>query len=328
MPEMLVTYPAGSTAESSAVAAVTRVNGQLRFAVARTPCHPQSPRWPDQPEDRCTLLIGGAEIPLQVQEGWLLGSELGVEEPGRDPGAGQPPAEAGAGGESDLSPPKPPQGAIPCAEVDATQPGPSRPEPPQGAIPCVVHSAPAEAAPLAVGQPATLRVDEAYREALSRSHSRCHLVSLALNAALKDAWRKEPPARDSLGNPDFDKLAIVSSRIDEGGSLDCYRVGRHVRKSGFSVEALSDPQALSETVADIARGWLLSSPAVAVTPGECALQERRTWMCELPAGTASFPCGGTHPSHMEPDEGLQVDISWYPAERSLRMRAESRTFHL
>ncbi len=268
MTDLLVTYPAGSTVERSTVAAVTRSDGQALFAVARTPCHPESPRWPDQPEDRCTLEYNGTRTAISVQEGHLLGEE-----------------------------------------------------------PCVVHSVPIELAP-AVGQQVTLRVDERRREALSRSHSRCHLVSLALNAALREAWRKEPPARDSLGSPDFDKLAIVSSKIDEGGSLDCYRVGKHVRKAGFSVEALSDPDALAERVRDLARSWLLSSPAISVTPGECSLTERRTWTCELPGARASFPCGGTHPSRMEPDEDLEVRIAWDPDERRLQMRAGSKTFHL
>jgi alanyl-tRNA synthetase len=268
MTDLLITYPAGSTVERSTVAAVTYTDGQALFAVERTPCHPRSPRWPDQPEDRCTLEYNGTQTDVSVQEGCLLGEE-----------------------------------------------------------PCVVHSVPAELAP-AVGEHVTLRVDERYREALSRSHSRCHLVSLALNAALREAWRKEPPARDSLGNPDFDKLAIVSSKIDEGGSLDSYRAGKHVRKSGFSAEALGDPEALAERVRELAQSWLLSSPAISVAPGECPLAERRTWICELPGATASFPCGGTHPSRMEPDEGLDVRIAWDPAERRLEMRAESKTFHL
>jgi alanyl-tRNA synthetase len=279
MPDLLVTYPAGSTAESSTVAAVTRVDGRALFAVERTPCHPESPRWPDQPEDRCTLEANGAEIPVEVREGYLLGSELAL-------------------------------GATP-----------------EDGLPCVVHSVPAELAP-AIGERVGLRVEEGYREALSRNHSRCHLVSLALNAALMQAWRKDPPARDSLGNPDFDKLAITYSKIDEHGSLDSYRVGKHLRKSGFSVEALSDPDTLAQAVMDLAKGWLLSSPAIEVAPGECPLDERRTWMCELPQGTATFPCGGTHPSAMEPDEGLEVAISWDSEGRRLQMWARSRTFHL
>jgi alanyl-tRNA synthetase len=305
MTDLLVSYPAGSTVESSVVAAVTRMDGQVLFAVAQTPCHPLSPRWPDQPADRCTLrregdpatgeasagktaradgdAMSGIDTPLRCYEGYLLNGELNVGEPDGDAGA--------------------------------------------EAIPCVVHGAPAELA-LSVGEQVGLRVDEPYRAALSLSHSRCHLVSLALNAALKDAWRKDPGARDSLGNPDFDKLAIDSSSIDERGSLDCYRVGKHLRKTGFLAGALDDTEALAHVVRDVVQGWLLSSPEVSVTPGRCALDERRTWSCALPEGTASFPCGGTHPSRLRPDADLRVSISWDPAERRLAMRADGGYFHV
>lgn len=286
MTDLLVTYPAGSTTESSAVAATARVNGQLLFAVERTPCHPLSPRWPDQPADRCTLTVDGTCMPVECAEGFLLDDRLQLGEP--------------------------------AAEDPAVQ---------AAAIPCVVHIAPAEVAP-AVGEPVTLSVDEGYRALLSLNHSRCHLVSLALNAALKDAWRKEPPARDSLGHPDFDKLAIVSSSIDERGSLDCYRVGKSLRKAGLQADALEDQQALADAVRGIAQSWLLSNPEVSVKPGSCPLRERREWSCGLPAGAARFPCGGTHPSRLRSDPELRVKISWDSAERRLAMRADGGYFHV
>jgi alanyl-tRNA synthetase len=307
MTDLLVTYPAGSTVESSPVAAVTRVDGGVLFAVERTPCHPRSPRWPDQPGDRCTLQTegaGGAGTPVRCYEGFLLDGALRVGAPPRKP-------EGEDSGGKDSS------GESANANHHA------------GVIPCVVHSAPAEVA-LAVGEQVGLRVDEGYREALSHSHSRCHLVSLALNAALREAWRKDkdPPARDSLGNPDFDKLAIVASTIDERGSLDEYRVGKHLRKAGFPAEALSDPEGLASAVRGIAKGWLRSSPEVSVTPGRCRLRERRIWSCALPEGIASFPCGGTHPSRLQPEEDLRVTIAWDPVQRRLAMRAEGGYFHV
>ncbi len=273
MTELLITYPAGSTAESSTVVAVGGMGPHVLFAVERTPCHPESPRWPDQPADRCTLTGPSEQAPVECLEGYLRGAELGL-------------------------------GELPQA------------------IRCVVHRAPGNLA-IEPGEEVTLSVDERYRESVSRSHSRCHLASLALNAALADAWRKAPPARDSLGNPDFDKLAILTSRIDEHGSVDVYRVGKHVRKAGFSADALSEPEALAREVARIAGRWLQSTPAIAVTPGICRLEERRTWSCELPEGTASFPCGGTHVKRMAPNEGLAVAISWDPQERRLQMTARS-----
>jgi alanyl-tRNA synthetase len=306
MTELLITYPAGSTAESSTVVAVGGMGPHVLFAVERTPCHPESPRWPDQPADRCTLTGPSEQAPVECLEGYLRGAELGLGEPPdglRAPGG---PAE------SLLAPEDPAEGGHP-------------PDGKSQAIRCVVHRAPGNLA-IEPGEEVTLSVDERYRESVSRSHSRCHLASLALNAALADAWRKEPPARDSLGNPDFDKLAILTSRIDEHGSVDVYRVGKHVRKAGFSADALSEPEALAQEVARIAGRWLQSTPAIAVTPGICRLEERRTWSCELPEGTASFPCGGTHVRRMEPNEGLAVAISWDPQERRLQMTARSDIF--
>jgi alanyl-tRNA synthetase len=283
MTELLITYPAGSTAESSTVLAVTPSGGQLLFAVGRTPCHPESPRWPDQPADRCTVSAPGhgeavaVAVAVECLEGFLREGDLRVGEPLDGDGADK-------------------------------------------AIPCVVHRAPADLA-IDVGDEVRLSVDERYRHLVSISHSRCHLVSLALNAALAEAWRKEPPARDSLGNPDFDKLAIVSSRIDETGSVDVYRIGKHVRKKGFSADALSDPEALAREVGQIAERWLQSNPEIVVTPGRCRLEERRTWSCALSEGVASFPCGGTHVTHLQAEDWPAVSIAWDPVERRLAMTA-------
>jgi alanyl-tRNA synthetase len=281
MTELLITYPAGSTAETSTVLAVTPSGGALLFAVERTPCHPESPRWPDQPADRCTVSTSARAEAVAVEclEGFLRDGELGVGEPREEERAEQ-------------------------------------------AVACVVHRAPADLA-IAVGDEVRLSVDERYRHLVSASHSRCHLVSLALNAALAEAWRKEPPARDSLGNPDFDKLAIVSSRIDEAGSVDVYRIGKHVRKRGFSADALSDPEALARDVSRIAERWLQSSPEIVVTPGRCRLEERRTWSCALSEGVASFPCGGTHVTRLEPRDLPAVSIAWDPEERRLAMTASA-----
>ncbi len=301
MTEPLITYPAGSTAERSTVLATTRTGTHLLFAVERTPCHPESPRWPDQPADRCTVTGPSAseQTPVECLEGWLHEGRLGV---------GEPPS---------LSEHR----DNPHAGEDTHTPNGPHPTEPQ-AIRCVVHRV-EESLALQPGDEVTLSVDERFRELISRSHSRCHLASLALNAALADAWRREPPARDSLGNPDFDKLAILSSRIEEHGSVDIYRAGKHLRKAGFPAEALSEPEALAREVAQITGGWLKSTLQIEVTPGISRLQEHRTWSCELPQGTASFPCGGTHPKRIEPSEDLSVAISWDPQERRLQMRARS-----
>ncbi len=309
MTELLITYPAGSTAESSTVVALTRGEGHLLFAVDRTPCHPESPRWPDQPADRCTVsTTAEAEaVAVECLEGFLRASKLEIGEP-----RAKPRAEKQTEGEPERSEPgadEEPPADEERGDEEAVQ-----------TIPCVVHRASADLA-IHVGDEVRLSVDEDYRELVSVSHSRCHLVSLALNAALAPAWRKEPPARDSLGNPDFDKLAIVSSKIGEHGSEDVYRVGKSLRKAGFSADLLSDTGALALQVSASAGRWLQSDPEIEVTPGRCRLQERRTWSCALPEGVASFPCGGTHPTRLEPENEPSVTITWDPEERRLRMIA-------
>ena len=47
-------------------------------------------------------------------------------------------------------------------------------------------------------------------------------------------WSK--PARDdALGNPDFDGIAIASSRIEPDGSVDRYRLNKSLRRAGFDI---------------------------------------------------------------------------------------------
>lgn len=82
----------------------------------------------------------------------------------------------------------------------------------------------------AVGDTVEVEVDAAHRLALSAGHTGCHLASLALDAALADAWTK-PVRADALGHPGFDGAAITSSRIEPWGSVDVYRVGRSLRKA-------------------------------------------------------------------------------------------------
>jgi alanyl-tRNA synthetase len=297
MREMLVTYPGGSTSERTAVVAVTRTEGGVLFAVERTPCHPESPRWPDQPADRCVVEVDGARFAVECFEGFLRGGMLAVGEPRREEAVAD---SAGA-----------PDGSNATDEADA-------------AVACVVHRAPVEA-PIEIGATVRLGVDEEYREALSRSHSRCHIVSLALNAVLAQAWRKDPGVRDSLGNPDFDRLAIQSSTIREDGSVDVYRIGRHVRKAGFSAQALEEPDALARCVGEIALGWVGAGVDITVTPGVCRLEERRTWHCALSGGVAEFPCGGTHVASLTGSEGVSVEIAWEATERRLMMSVCGRS---
>jgi hypothetical protein len=122
---------------------------------------------------------------------------------------------------------------------------------------------------VATGDAVTLTVDPQRRAALSVGHTGCHLAALALNAALAGRWRKQPRV-DSLGHPDFDQSAITSSRIEPFGSVDEYRLGRSLRRSGFDAAGLADDlPALTETVTATLDRWAAAagrSPRVGLPP--------------------------------------------------------------
>ena len=158
----------------------------------------------------------------------------------------------------------------------------------------VVHVLDKDAAAPAEGQRVELRVDEPRRAALSASHTGCHLVALALNEALADRWRKEARA-DGLGHPDFDNLAIESSRIELHASTDRYRLGKSLRKKGFDPEGLREalPE-LTERINARLAGWLADDAPIRVDAPGPELTARREWVCELPEKTVRIFCGGTH----------------------------------
>ena len=156
----------------------------------------------------------------------------------------------------------------------------------------VLHVVPAPGP--AVGAPVELRVDAERRGALSAGHTGCHLMALALNAALADRWRRDV-RQDSLWHPDFDQLAISSSVIKPDGSTDRYRVGKTLRKAGFVADDLA--AALPEIAArtnDRLSIWTTTGAPVMIDRDGSLLSDRRYWTCALPEGRAVLPCGGTH----------------------------------
>lgn len=161
--------------------------------------------------------------------------------------------------------------------------------------------------PLPVGAEVDLEVDPAYRAALSAGHTACHLAALALNAALAGRWRKEARA-DSLGNPDFDQAAITSSRIGPYTSLDVYRLGKSLRRKGFSADDL-DPGEIAREVNERLAAWVAADAPVRVEVPGPGLTARRTWHCALPEGEASIPCGGTHVTGTAELAGVEVALT-------------------
>lgn len=175
--------------------------------------------------------------------------------------------------------------------------------------------------PLPVGATVELEVDAGHRAALSAGHTACHLAALALNHALAGRWRKEV-ALDGLGHPDFDQTAITSSRISPNGSVDVYRLGKSLRKKGFSAEGLD--LALDEIAGeanDRLKAWVAADAPVRLDVPGPELTARRTWHCSLPEGAASIPCGGTHVTRTSELGAVTISLSLDDAALTMRTTA-------
>lgn len=169
------------------------------------------------------------------------------------------------------------------------------------------------------GAAVDVQVDAAHRLALSAGHSACHLASLALNAELADAWSK-PVATDALGAPDFDGLAIETSTIGEYGSVDVFRIGKSLRKKGFGVAALDDLSDLESRVTARLEEWMAAGADIRIERDGERLTDRRRWVCELPGGTASIPCGGTHAESLAALGGISVSLTGEQTDGALIVR--------
>jgi len=303
----LVTFPSGSTEGASAVLELVRLPqdeepaadapttesdidrpesvaegeaeafpaGALGLVVDTTPFHPVDHTWPDQPGDSGTVLVDGVAYPV-------VDCVTGAIGPNGEFAVGaQIPVRRG-------------DEAWSWQVVHVLEAGPE----PDGLV----------------GAIAQLRVDAERRRALSAAHTGCHLTALALNEALSERWRKAPGREDPFGRPDFDSIAMDTSRMDEHASTDRYRIGKSLRKKGF------DPDGLAEQLPELAdrinarlAGWIAADAPVRVEAfgGEKStrLTVRRQWVCDLPEGTASIFCGGTHLSHLGELEALQCTLS-------------------
>jgi alanyl-tRNA synthetase len=169
----------------------------------------------------------------------------------------------------------------------------------------VVHVIDSDA-PVEEGDAAEVQVDATYRRDLSAGHSACHLASLALNAALAGAWTKPVPV-DGAGNPNFDALAIQTSTILENGSRDEYRIGKSLRKKGFSVAALSEA-AVQDEVNRLLREWVSAGGPIRIAREGDGLTDRRFWQCDIEGNPVSIPCGGTHATDLTELDGVSVSL--------------------
>jgi alanyl-tRNA synthetase len=285
LPPTRVTYPAGSVASEGTVLRVDRRDdGTLAVVLDATACHPVDAAWPDQPADRAVLRVRGAGIEV-------LDCVVGAAE--TDPEGGAAALHVGA-------------------EVPVKKGA-------EGWSFVAVHVVPGDA-DVRAGDAAEVAVDPEHRRALSAGHTGCHLASLALDRALAAAWTKDV-APDALGAPGFDALAIGTSRIGPWSSVDTYRLGKSLRKKGFTPAALLDhlDEVRAEVDATLA-GWVASGAAARIEREGDLLTSRRSWVCELPDGTARIPCGGTHLASLAELASVTVDLEVEEAEGAVVVR--------
>ncbi|SKA99969.1 alanyl-tRNA synthetase [Agreia bicolorata] len=285
--DTIVTYPAGDLASTGTVLHTEALSAGRRVVLLDTSaCHPVDSAWPDQPADRATLTVNGVE--LEVLDCVVAATDGETLHLGSDV-----PVRKGTDG---------------WAFVTAH----------------IVDDALATAAGLVEGSEASIAVDAAYRHALSVGHTACHLASLALNAELAGSWSKDA-SLDALGHPNFDALAIETSRIHERGSVDVYRVGKSLRKKGFAPARLADDLGEVETAVDARlSAWVTSGAAASIHRDGDRLTDRRYWTTTLDGRPVSIPCGGTHVASLAELSDTQVTLHIEQGDSALELRMTTR----
>ena len=268
MASTVVTFPSGSLVETAHVVGVHPTDHGAVVVLDRTPFHPVDHTWPDQPGDRGSLRVDDVEVAVTEAVMAAVSDEGEVAI-----GAGIP-VKRGA----------------------------------EGWTWFVGHRVEAVPSALVAGATAEAMVDAPHRAGLSRGHTACHLASLALDLAVAGLWRKDPGS-DALGAPDFEGRANQTSFIHEDGAVDEYRLGKSLRRAGFDTEGFAATLAeRGERINAQLAAWVASgAPSRIEVEGE-TIVDRRRWVCELPEGTASILCGGTHAASLAEFASITVSL--------------------
>lgn len=174
---------------------------------------------------------------------------------------------------------------------------------------------------LPIGSRIELQVDSAARHAMSLGHSGCHLAALALNRTLTPYWSKEVSERDALGQPDFDRLAIQSSRVEPCGSREQYRIGKSLRKKGINSEGLlADLPLIEEKVNQQLTDWIAAGGEIRRSRAGEAIIDSRYWHCTLEGQEVTIPCGGTHVASLA--ELGEVRVTLNPSEEGFTLHTQ------
>jgi alanyl-tRNA synthetase len=251
-----VTFHRGSIEEESSVEAVLRFEGTYVLLTGTTPFHPRDYQWPDQPED-AGYIEKKPDEPRVVSDAVVTA----------------------------LSP----EGTFYC---DADIPVKKNTEQWRYFVGHLIEGDRPEFAP---GDRVSLHVDAGRRLALSRVHSASHLMGLALNQVLAPLWKKDPGRADGLGHPNFDSIAMESSKIEPLVCTDIYHLGKSLRKKGFEREELfSDPDSFEGRLNELASRWIAADSPIEISAEGDLLTDRRYWSANLGGTAAEIPCGGTH----------------------------------
>ncbi|MEO8382403.1 MAG: metal-dependent hydrolase [Acidobacteriota bacterium] len=248
---------------------------------AETPFHPVDHKWPDQPGDTGTISIGGSSF--AVLDSVIAGCAEGT---GQLRFQGDLPKRSTLGWW---------WGVAHLISLETREPDD------------LPH------------QRADLSVDAEKRLHLSAGHTASHLFSFAFNWHTRRFWRGVAPQVDSVGNPNLDQLAIQSSRIRLNESIDHYRFGKTLSKSGF--ESAAFLLALDATADDINRTvqeWISRGGPVSINCDSSTVDARREWACELPIGAARMLCGGTHLKDLSQLRSATVRIERIPDVAEIR----------
>jgi Predicted metal-dependent hydrolases related to alanyl-tRNA synthetase HxxxH domain len=168
-------------------------------------------------------------------------------------------------------------------------------------------------------------VDATYRRALSIGHTACHLASLALNAALSARWTKRPRL-DGLGNADFDKEAIETSRILEFGAIDRFRLNKSLRRKGFVIDGLAEELELVQNATNaFLQEWIATGTPVHIHHEGDGLTDRRYWVATLNGETVRIPCGGTHAASLADLGDTRVELTLDTADATPILQMTTRS---
>lgn len=265
-----IKFPSGSMKLTSQISYIQNLDDSSSAVITNeTPFYPLNYKWPDQPSDTGLLHVSGVNLPVrEAQVGALNSAETLFME-----------------ADIPVQPGEPGWTFHVVHIVDA------------------VHELPTDI----MGSQATFCVDESRRQAISASHTACHLMALALNATSAGFWTKSV-VKDSLGCPDLDKLGIAESRIDTEGSVDTYRLGKSIRKKGFAAnEFLGNLEQIAGLMREKIADWLAFGGNVSIECMGPFVHSQRVWIAQLSESTtARIPCGGTHVKSLA--EITSVDI--------------------